>query len=199
MSRLFDYNSGLAAVFVQIEQRIKSDIHAEGESYVRDADAEQWAEHLAGKYKLNPPRIIEEHIQIEDLGERQVNATDMPGVTYSLIEWGNVIRPGRGVRLVVPVQGNVELLRNAPSGGAPVVEGAVVEGGKVCRQWDWPLARGTEALNREINQVIGAVKDGAAKVAAEVEMRNDALAPSRGRSLPTDAPSWPPTATSSLA
>lgn len=173
--RLFDYNHSLAGHFAEVEHRIKAEIDREAESYVRDANTDQWAEHLAEKYSLDPPVVVEDKIQIEDLGERQVDATNMPGVTYSLTEWGNVIRPGREIRLVVPVQGDAQLLRHGPSSGTPIVE-ATIEGSYVFRRWEWPIARGNDELNREIQEVIGAVTHGAVRVAAEIAERNAALA-----------------------
>lgn len=63
---------------------------------------------------------------------------------------------------------------HGPSGGAPVVE-ATLEDGIVFRRWAWPLERGTQALDQEIQEVIGAVESGAEKVAAEVERHNAGL------------------------
>jgi len=45
----------------------------------------------------------------------------------------------------------------------------------VYRRWEWPLARGTSELDREINEVAGHIRDGAAKIAAEVEHHNAGL------------------------
>jgi hypothetical protein len=176
MSRpLFDYHRPLAAELAQAHERIKAEVRAEPAGYVRDADAEQWAAHLAEKYAADPPVLVMTEMRVEDLGERQVDATNMPGVTYSLSELGQtVIRPGYEVRLVIPVLGDATLLRHAPAEGTPIVE-ADIERGAVVRHWAWPKQSGSEQLNQEINQVTGQTRDGAAKVADQVARHNSAL------------------------
>lgn len=172
---LFDYRRPLSSVLAQAHEDIRAEVRAESESFVRDADAEQWAAHLAEKHAADPPVVVADQIRLNDLGESSVDATDMPGVTYSLSEYGRrVMRPGREFQLVIPVEGNADLLRHGPSGGTPVVE-ATVEAGSVYRRWAWPIERGSETLNAEVDQVIAQVRDGAAKVAAEVELHNAGL------------------------
>jgi hypothetical protein len=176
MSQLFDYHRPLGSVLAQAHERIKSEVRSELESYVRDADVDQWAAHLADKHASDPPVVVMEQMRVEDLGEQMVDVTDMPGISTSLGEWGRTIhRPGREVRLVIPVQGDAELLRHAPSGGTPIVV-AGVERGAVIRHWGWPIERGTDQLNQEIDGVAGQVRDGAAKVAAQVALHNSSLA-----------------------
>lgn len=173
---LFDYQSPLAGVLAQAHERLRSEIRGERESYVRDADAEQWAAHLAEKYAAVPPVVIEQDIRINDLGEREVDASGMSGVSFSASEWGGpILRPGRDVQLVIPVEGEALLLRHGPSGGAAVVEDATVEGRAVYRRWLWPLVRGSAALDADIQQVIARVHDGATRIAAEVERHNAGL------------------------
>jgi hypothetical protein len=172
---LFDYSQPLAGVLARTHERIRSEVRAEADSYVRDADAAQWAAHLTEKHAAEAPVIVTEQIHLNDLGEREVDATGMPGVTYSTTEWGRpIIRPGREFQLVIPIQGDADLLRYGPSGGAPTVE-ATVEEGSVYRRWRWPLVLPSGQLDAEVQQVIGQVRDGAAKVATEVERHNAGL------------------------
>jgi hypothetical protein len=173
---LFDYQRPLAGVLAQARERISSEVNRESESYVRDADAEQWAAHLAEKYAADPPAVIEEGIKLNDLGEREVDATGMPGVSYTTLEWGRpIIRPGREFQLVIPTEGAAALLQYGPSGGAAVVEAAVMDHA-VYRHWLWPLVRGSEALDAEVQEVISHVRNGAQRVAAEVVAHNAGLA-----------------------
>jgi hypothetical protein len=48
--RIFNYNRPLKSTLAQAHESIKSEARAEAESYVRDADAEQWAARLAEKH-----------------------------------------------------------------------------------------------------------------------------------------------------
>lgn len=172
---LFDWNHPLKGHLAQAHDGIKAEVRAEPESYVVDADANQWAAHLAEKHAADPPVLVMEQKRVEDLGERQVDATSMPGVTFSTSEWGRqIIRPGRELRLVIPVAGDAELLRYGPSGGAAVVE-ATLEAGAIYRRWAWPLERGPNLLDQEINAVVGQLEAGVAAVAAEVKRHNAEL------------------------
>ena len=138
-------------------------------------DADEWAEHLADKYAIAPPVLLMDQQRVEDLGERQVDATGMPGVTFTASEWGRqILRPGRELRLVIPVEGDGELLLFGPAAGAPMVE-AAIEGGAVYRRWDWPLERGPELLDAEIKATAGSLEAGAQRVATQVEEYNAAL------------------------
>src|SRR5687768_12153620 len=120
---LFNPYQSLKAVLARGHERIKAEVGGEPEGYVLDAEAEQWAQHLAEKYAVEPPVVVAEQVRVKDLGERQVDATGMPGVTFSTSEWGRqIVRPGREFQLVIPVEGNAELLRYGPSGGAAIVE-----------------------------------------------------------------------------
>jgi hypothetical protein len=172
---LFDYQRPLAGVLGQAHERIKAEVRGEPEGYVRDADAEQWAEYLAEKHASEPPVLAREQQQVQDLGEREVDATGMDGITFKPSEWGRpIIRPGREFRLVIPVEGDAELLRYGPAGGVEPVE-AHLEEGVIYRRWAWPIELGSKALDDKINQVVGALQSGAATVAAEVEKHNAAL------------------------
>ena len=177
MSRpLFDYTRPLSSVLAGAHERIRAAIHAEADSYLRDADAGKWAVHLAEKYAADIPVVLEDQIALHDLGEREVDATGMPGESFSSSEWGGpIIRTGREFQLVVPVEGGADLLRYGPSGGTPVVEHASVEGNMVFSRWQWPIVRGSEALDEEVKRVIDQVLAGAAKVAEEVAVHNRGL------------------------
>jgi len=173
--QLFDYGRPLAGVLNQSHDRIKAAIRAEPESFVVNTDAERWAAHLAEKNAADPPVLVMEQLRVEDLGERQVNATGMAGVSFTSMEWGRaVIRPGLEVQLVIPVIGDAELLRYGPSGGAPTVE-ADIEAGSVYRRWNWPHIKGPDALSEEIERLNGQLMHGAEKVAAEIARHNAAL------------------------
>jgi hypothetical protein len=173
---LFNYQRPLSNLLTEAKEKIKAAVRAEPDSYVRDADAEQWAAHLAEKFALDPPVLIEEGIEVQDFGEVDVDATGMPGVSYSISEWGQqIIRPGRGFRLVMPVAGRADLLEYGPSAGAAIVE-AAIEGGVIYRRWEWPIDRGTQALDDEIKHVMAQVREGAKRVAAEVVQYNGGLA-----------------------
>jgi hypothetical protein len=176
VDQLFDYSRPLAGVLAQAHERIEAEVRAESDRYVRDADATQWAAYLAEKYAADPPVVISEQIRINDLGEKIVDATHLPGITFTSMEYGRAImRPGREVQLFIPIEGDGELLRFRPSAGTPVVE-ATIEAGSVYRRWEWPIVLGSGPLDAEVQQVIRNVRDGAAKVAADVEHHNAGLA-----------------------
>lgn len=112
MSTLFNWQLPLGSVLEKAHEAIKAEVRSEPDSYVRDADPEQWAQHLAEKHATRPPVLVKEQQEVEDLGEREVDATGMPGVTFSTSEWGRrIFRPGREFRLVMPFDGDAELLK----------------------------------------------------------------------------------------
>jgi hypothetical protein len=172
---LFNYQRPLGNVLLERQERLKQEVRGERQSYVRDVDADEWAEHLADKYSIEPPVLLMDQQCVEDLGEREVDATGMPGVTFSTSEWGRrIMRTGRELRLVIPVEGDAELLIYGPAAGAPMVE-AAIEGDSVYRRWDWPLDRGPEQLDQEIRATAGALEAGGQRIATQVEEYNAGL------------------------
>ena len=140
---------------------------------MRGVDPETWAAHLADAQLLEPPVLLSDEPELEDLGPAQVDATNMGGISFTSSEWGRpLIRPGRRMRAIVPVRGDVELLANWPSSGTPVIEGEI-EDATVTRTWEWPTQLGSERLEQEVREFYGALQNGTQRVASEVRHFND--------------------------
>jgi hypothetical protein len=175
--QLFDINHPLSGKLGEGHERIRRAVANESEDYVRGVDAEKWADHLVSKHEVEAPQVTVTEPPLEDLGEAQVDATGMPGVTFSTSEWGQqLIRPGRRVLLTVPVSGPIELVQYWPSSGTAMTEvGSIEKNGTLVRVWGWPLQRGPQELQAEISQVFGAIVNGVDAVAREVAAYNAGL------------------------
>jgi hypothetical protein len=96
-----------------------------------DADAEQWAQHLAEKHAADAPVLVMEQVRVKDLGERQVDAAGMAGVTFTTSEFRPPGHPsGARVPARHPDRGQRWAAALRTCEGAVVVE-AVVEGNAV--------------------------------------------------------------------
>jgi hypothetical protein len=173
--RLFRHERPVKSVLHEDLEAIKRAVNAEADEHLRDVDAAAWAEHLAPTHRRQLPRLMVEEPELEDLGEVRVDATNMPGVSYGLSEYGHVIRPGRRWRLAIPVEGEIALLQCGPAMGFPAVE-ADIQGGEVVRTWDWPLVKGGTELAAQAQALFNQVRDGTERVAREVEAHNESLA-----------------------
>jgi len=173
--RLFDYDRPLAAYLAEKQEMLKAEINSEGEDYFTGVNQEAWVAYLVARHRIDPPFLESDEPLLEDLGERDVDATGMPGVSFSPSEWGQTItRPGRRWKLTIPIGGAAGLTRHGPASGAPVVE-CDLQDATATHWWDWPVERGSDDLVAEVQSVFGRVRDGTAKVAAQIDKFNEQL------------------------
>ena len=172
---LFATDRALFARLSADHERIADAVATTDEATALSADEAQWAENLAERVRLRPPRVEAERASWADLGPVQVDCTGMPGVTFTTSELaGPAMRDGRRLELHLPVDGDVELLRYWPDTGCAPVDAEVGEG-EVRSVWEWPLVRGRDELELQAQAWIDHVARGAQRVAAQVEAHNAKL------------------------
>ena len=77
--RLFDYDRPLAASLAEKQEKLKAEINSEGEDYFTGVNQEAWVAYLVARYRIAPPFLERDEPLLEDFGERDVDATGMPG------------------------------------------------------------------------------------------------------------------------
>jgi hypothetical protein len=172
---LFAMGRALATRLAADDERIADAIQATDEGTTLSTDENEWARNLANRMRAQPPGAELGRAHWEDLGPAQVDCTHMGGITYTTAEFGRpIIRDGRRLVLHLPVSGDVELLRYWPAGGCAPVE-ADIAGDEVTSTWEWPLVKGRDELETHAQSWIGQLRDGADRVAAQVEEHNGQL------------------------
>jgi hypothetical protein len=174
--RLFDPARPLSGVIGPAHDRIKRAVAEAAESDVLAANPDEWGRRLADSELLEPPAVDVGRVEYRDLGPVQVDATNMPGVSYTLAEYGRpIIRDGRRFMVRVPVTGRAELLgysnratQNSPLGGE-------VEGQYVVATEDWPLVKGSTDLEVAFGEYLARLRDSSESLATDVRRFNDEL------------------------
>jgi len=163
-----------AQQYEEVRARIARAVADTPEEDVLAADPALWASGLAEDNRILPPRVDIGAAELRDCGPVQVDCTNAPGITFTLSEAGNVVRPGHRFQLSVPAAGDVELLRSPlPQGG--LGELADVETDRVVRAWSWPDEKGSGALDAEIQEFTRVLSKGAEAIARDVEAFNGSL------------------------
>jgi hypothetical protein len=85
--RIFDQARPLSRITSAAHDRIRRAVDGAAEADVLAADPGEWGQRLAESELLEPPAVQLEQVEYEDLGPVQVDATNMPGVSFSLSEW----------------------------------------------------------------------------------------------------------------
>ena len=160
--------------YEEVRARIVRAIADTPEEDVLAADPASWASGLAEDNRVPPPRVDVAAAELRDCGPIEVDCTNAPGISFTLSEAGNVVRPGHRFQLSVPAAGDTELLRSPPPQGG-LGELADVETDRVVRAWSWPDEKGPGALDAEILEFTRVLSKGAEAIARDVEAFNDSL------------------------
>lgn len=160
-----------------VEKAIRQAVEGVSEDELLSADAEAWAEGLARDLQIDVPGVRIDQAEVIDHGAVQVDATGMAGVTYSSTEWGRrIIRDGRRLEVRIPAVGDPWLLKSRPSGDVSPIPGEVERDGSVVKRvWEWPLVKGTDQLNNEIETWKNSLERGADKVAEQWRFFNSMI------------------------
>ncbi|MEA2445586.1 MAG: hypothetical protein QOJ12_2878 [Thermoleophilales bacterium] len=112
----------------------------------------------------------------EDLGPIRVDATNMPGVSFSPSEWGGrIVRDGRRFLVRVPVTGRADLLAYSNSVTQHSKLGGEVDGQSVVATEDWPLVKGPADLERALAEYVTKLRDSCEHLARDVRRFNEEL------------------------
>jgi hypothetical protein len=101
----------ISELFAAARQRIYAAVDDAPEPDVLAADPDEWGERLAASERLDTPTVHVDDVGYTDEGEVMVDCTDWAGVTYSVAEDRPHMRPGRRIRLRIPISGPTELLQ----------------------------------------------------------------------------------------
>ena len=166
--------SGREQLYDQVRSVIVVAINETPEDEVLSADPATWAAGLADAKRITPPAVYVEAAELKQEGRVKVDCTNKPGISWTMSEFGHVIRPGYRFTVVIPASGGVELLKSRlPQGGLGLA--ADVEADRVTCTWDWPEDKGADELNEGIERFKQAVASGAEAIAADVDAFNASL------------------------
>lgn len=183
VGRLDGQGSDEPLLLVEHRRALNAAISSASEEAVIGANPDRWAGELAENLRIDDPRIDLEAASVEDLGEVQVDVSDMAGVTMSPLELyadGPVRRPGSRIRLTVPTAEG-ELINDLGGPLESVPWRGQVRDEAIIREWDWPHERGPGGLQSEIDAFKAtlrrACETAARRLAAfNAELAADALA-----------------------
>jgi len=158
--------------------QLRSAVDATDDDAVVGSDSDQWARRLARELRIDPPRVDVTGAELEL--ERQPTADESTGSEAD----DPPIEAAHRLRILIPVTGEITLLRSRPPAGATPLPGDL-EVGHLVREWIWPAERGARAFDREVETFTAAVAERADQIAGEVEAFNASL-PERARATIED-------------
>lgn len=177
MAILFKDRGHLADV---LESRL-AELHAKV-AQVPDAtavglDRDEWVHELVRRFQVQPPQPVHgEEVEVEALGRRVRDVTNLAGVTFGLNEWGNVQRDTINFQATITFDGDTELLLCAPDGGAAYVPVETISATSVSQGFFYVLeSSGSAEFEQELGSWKGQVLAGAARVADHVRSWNERL------------------------
>lgn len=176
MPTLFNENGPLRDRLGEDLVRVQSSVRAVPDHEAVGRDRDEWVDALVRRTRISPPVLSGDgQPEIESLGRSTRDVTGQAGISFSPSEWGSVLRETVNYRATLRFDGHVELLLCAPSGGAAytpteslsATEGTVGQGFYYVLGNDSP-----DQFRHELQQWVGQVASGAAKVADEVQRFN---------------------------
>lgn len=183
MPVLFQASGALATHLADRLAKARSAVEAVPDSDAVGRERDEWIDGLVRRWSIDPPRAtVDGSVEVEDLGRRVRDVTNLPGISFSMSEWGNVQRDTVNYRTTLRFDGDALLLLMAPSGGAAYVATESVTQQAVVQGFYYVIGSETpDQFSRELAQWRDDVMIGAAKVAREVERFNGDLPASIGK------------------
>jgi len=150
----------LADWLASLHRDCKAQIVATSEETLLGADADAWAEQLVAAFSVEPVAIHHDGVELEDLGECQVDVRHDPG--RDVVDASRpVLIPGRKAVVHIPFVGDEKLLRCRPSQFSTIPPRAAIDSGEVKLFFEWPPNRrpaiktATDALIADIERHVG--------------------------------------------
>jgi hypothetical protein len=172
--KLFGASDDRARAFQAAQAQIQRVIDGVSEDELLEADFDRWADELAGEAAVEVPTVRSGDYYMNNLGPKMIDCTGWPGIAYTTLEWGNVIRPGFEFEIHIPVDGPAELLRSRTRLGGTGIDSDVVDG-EIVRVWEWPEVYGTERFEEEVRLYVGEIVTHSTAAAEEIESFNATL------------------------
>jgi hypothetical protein len=167
--RLFEGDL-VGEAMAQTRKRIERQVDAATDDELLEADADAWAAGFAAEEAIDPPVVDTARSTLKALGRVKVDCTNAAGISYTLTEYGHVIRDGFAFELRVPVSGHSTMLDTAILGVARLP--AQLSGDDIVCRWDWPEEKGTEAFEREVESFKNELSRGVDELRAKIEEAN---------------------------
>jgi hypothetical protein len=115
MSEDLLFNDGdLDASLQHQRQQMAVAISKESEAYMLNIDEPAWANHLASEYAVDSPELQVEAMEVEDLGEAQVDVSHQQMQRAIIDPSTPTYIPGRRLRLRIPFTGDAGVFRLQP-------------------------------------------------------------------------------------
>jgi hypothetical protein len=164
-------------------EKMLAEVAAAAEDYLLNVDIDEWVAHLEGSYRVECPRLREGEMEVEDLGETQVDVShqgfirgiDDPDVPAYV--------GGRSVLLHIPFDGEAELFSQQPSTYTFNPPRAIVAAGELQRPISYPTDTArpdikgiADDLVRKVDQYLGWARP-------ECEGHNSGLADAARRAI----------------
>jgi hypothetical protein len=176
-SRIFHHSqNAVGGRFSELQDSVRESIAALSDDDCLAADPDAWSKEIAGELAVTPPRVDIAGHEFTDEGRVQINCTHWPDISYSLNEWGRVMRPGHRFLVRVSGDGDLALLQTQLKRGG--TERKVdIEPWCILRVYEWPHVRSADELQADVDAFLADLKMGAEEIADEVARRNAELAP----------------------
>jgi hypothetical protein len=150
----------LADWLASLHRDCKTQVLGVSEETLLGADADAWADQLAEEFAVEPVVVRHDDVELEDLGECQVDVRDEPGRDIRDAS-RPVLVPGRRAVVHIPFAGDEKLLRCRPRQFSRILPRAAIDGREVKLFFEWPDGRKlaiktmTDALIADIERHIG--------------------------------------------
>ena len=166
--------AGLSDWLASLQRDCKAEVESASEDTLLAADADAWADQLAAAFAVEPLVVRREEMDIEDLGECQV---DVRGDHNRAIFDSSrpVLIPGRKAVVHIPVSGSEHCLRCRPSQFSMSPPQAAIGRGEVKLFFEWPHDR-KPAIKTIADGLISSIEQHAGWQAPEIERHNRELA-----------------------
>lgn len=174
----------ISELFAAARQRIYAAVDDAPEPDVLAADPDEWGERLAASERLDTPTIHVDDVEYKDEGEVMVDCTDWAGVTYSVAEHRPHIRPGRRIRLRIPISGPTELLQYSTERMSSESHGDI-ERDSIVASLEWPLVLANDMEDRALRPFFEQLRTSAQRLEEAITKFNAEL-PALARKTITD-------------
>jgi hypothetical protein len=166
--------ANLSDWLASLQRDCKAEVESASEDTLLGADADAWADQLAAAFAVEPLVVRGEEMDIEDLGECQV---DVRGDHNRAIFDSSrpVLIPGRKAVVHIPVSGSEHCLRCRPSQFSTNPPQAAIGRGEVKLFFEWPHDR-KPAIKTIADGVISSIEQHAGWQAPDIERHNRELA-----------------------
>lgn len=156
-----------------LQRDCKSQVESAREDTLLGADADAWAEQLAGHFAVEPLFIRRDEVELEDLGECQVDVRH-DGNRAIFDNSRPVLIPGRKAVVHIPFSGDEKLLRCRPTQFSMSPPRAAINNGEVKLHIEWPHNR-KPAIKAMADGLIADIERHAGWQAPDIERYNREL------------------------